>query len=165
MTFSDSVASTIDNSDITVSDDNNLGLSFAWQDSPNGQGMILVNRNKHYFTSDVDNLEQSIETVYAHFNGVAQFRQQHYVTTVSLGLGAAYVKSNRNSATYPSLTAAIGTRYEFSRTLAFVTEARMYGSLTKNNDTLFCNSSACQAQFSNSIWLETSLSAGLAFKF
>jgi len=112
------------------SDDQNYGVAFSWQEGPNGQGSILVNYVSHDYQSTTDNLTHSFDIIYAHFSGVAQFRQQDYVTTVSLGIGGAYFDAESNSDIYPSLTAAIGTRYEFSDALAFVTELRSYASLT-----------------------------------
>ncbi len=158
-TFSDNLATT------SPSDDRNYGLAFSWQDSPNGQGSILVNYVSHDYQSTTDNLTHSFDIIYAHFSGVAQFRQQDYVTTVSLGIGGAYFDSEYNNDIYPSLTAAIGTRYEFSDALAFVTELRGYASLTDKDNNLFCNANACSAQFEDATWVETNLSIGIAYRF
>ncbi len=158
-TFSDNFATT------SPSDDRNYGLAFSWQDSPNGQGSILVNYVSHDYQSTTDNLTHSFDIIYAHFSGVAQFRQQDYVTTVSLGIGGAYFDSEYNNDIYPSLTAAIGTRYEFSDALAFVTELRGYASLTDKDNNLFCNANSCSAQFEDATWVETNLSIGIAYRF
>ncbi len=153
--------------ELSVDNGNNFGLAFAWQDTPNGQGQILLNFVSHDFSSasEAGNIEQSIDIIYAHFNGIAQFRQQGYVTTISLGLGGAYFDTDGGEELYPSITASLGTRYEFSESLALVTEIRGYGSLIDENDNLFCKDDICTANFDDSLWLETSISVGIAYKF
>ena len=163
--YSDNIDSTVSNNKLMVSNNNSYGLAFAWQNGSDGQGMILVNSSKHNFHSDLDNKTHSLNIVYAHFNGVAQFRQQNYITTFSIGLGGAYFKRDKNSNLYPSLTVAFGTRYQLSKNMAFVTELRGYATLTKNKDNLFCQNSSCSAQFSNATWIDSNVSMGITYKF
>ena len=68
--------------EISVSDDLHMGLAFAWQATNQGQGQILINTVSHDFTGDLDEKEHTIDIIYAHFSGVAQFKQQNYSTTV-----------------------------------------------------------------------------------
>ena len=150
--------------DIPVDNGTNFGIAVAWQDSPNGQGQIMLNSVSHDFT-DNNNTAQSLDILYAHFNGVAQFRQQNYVTTVSLGLGGAYFDSDMSEELYPSATLAFGTRYEFSQNVALVTELRGYASLVDEKDNLFCESNTCQAQFKDALWIDSNISIGIAVKF
>ncbi|REL30355.1 hypothetical protein [Thalassotalea euphylliae] len=154
-----------DGSDIAMSDDAHLGIAFSWQDSPNGQGQVLINYVKHDFDSQIDGTTEDLTLLYAHFSGVAQFRQQNYVTTFSLGLGGTFMDSDYESGLYPSATIAIGTRYEFSPTLAFVTEIRTYATLTDDDDDFFCEQSICAAEFDDTLYIDTSISVGLAFVF
>lgn len=163
--FASNVDSTIDGSKLSLDKGTNLGISFAWQDTPNGQGQVLLNFVSHDFNSPLDNQEHSLDIIYAHFSGIAQFRQQHYVTTFSLGLGGAYFDVDSENDLYPSLTAAIGTRYEFADNLALVTEIRGYMSLIKENEQLFCQDGLCSAKFNETLWTETTLSVGLAYSF
>ncbi len=142
----------------------NLGFAVAWQDSPNGQGQIMLNAVSHNFTGN-NNTDQSLDIIYAHFNGIAQFRQKNYVTTVSLGLGGAYFDSKLNEELYPSATLAFGTRYEFASNIALVTELRGYASLVNEKDNMFCEGSLCQAQFKDALWIESNISIGIAVKF
>jgi len=152
-------------SDISVDTGSNFGIAVAWQDSPNGQGQIMLNAVSHDFESDVDNNDYSLDIIYAHFNGIAQFRQQHYVTTVSIGLGGAYFDSEGGAELFPSATVAVGTRYEFSDRISFVTEVRGIASVVDNEDNIFCQAEICHAQFDDSLWVETTVSVGLAIKF
>ncbi|WP_448546678.1 hypothetical protein [Thalassotalea fusca] len=153
-------------SDNTLSVDNaaHFGLGIAWQESPNGQGQILINRVSHDFTSDFDNQEYDIDITYAHFNGVALFRQQNYITTFSIGLGGALIEGNGEEL-YLSATAAFGTRYEVSDNFAIVTEIRGYATLVDDEDELFCEDSVCVAHFEDSMFLEAAVSVGIAIKF
>ncbi len=150
---------------ISVDTGNNYGIAFAWQDSPNGQGQIMLNAVSHDFESEVDNNDYSLDIIYAHFNGIAQFRQQHYVTTVSIGLGGAYFDSDGGAELFPSATLAIGTRYEFSERMSFVTEVRGIASVVDNEDNIFCQADTCHAQFDDTLWVETTISVGIAIKF
>lgn len=150
---------------ISVDDGGNFSLAIAWQDSPNGQGQIMLNSVSHDFTSDLDEQGYSLDILYAHFNGVAQFRQQSYVTTVSLGLGGAYFDSDAGAEMYPSATLAVGTRYEFSTNLAFITELRGYASVVDENDGLFCQNDVCHAHFDDTLWIDANISIGIAYKF
>ena len=109
--YSNSIDSYNDNSALSLSNDINYGFSLAWQDGPNAQGMVSLSRVSHDYTSDTDNRNHSLDITYAHFNGVAMYRQANYVTTFSLGAGGAYFDAFSNSKFYPSLTAAIGSRY------------------------------------------------------
>lgn len=163
--FGPQFVSDIDASSLDVASDNSIGLGIAWQASNHGQGQILVNYINRDFISDIDTQPHSFKTIYAHFNGVTQFKQQHYTTTVSLGIGGTYFESDQSDVLYPSLTAAMGTRYEFSDNLAFITEVRSYMTLTKSDEKLFCDSSDCFARFENSIWFDTNVSVGLAYRF
>lgn len=163
--FASNIDNSIDGSKLSLDKGTNYGISFAWQDTPNGQGQVLLNFVSHDFNSALDNQEHSLDIIYAHFSGVAQFRQQNYVTTFSLGLGGAYFDVDSENDLYPSLTAAIGTRYEFSDDFALVTELRGYMSLIKENEQLFCQDGLCAAQFNETLWTETTLSVGLAYSF
>ncbi len=152
-------------SQISIDSATNIGLSFAWQDTPNGQGQVLINAVSHDFSNDLNDQDYSLDVIYAHFSGIAQFRQRHYVTTVSIGLGGSYFDADGGEELYPSLTAAMGTRYEFSQNLSLVTEIRGYASIIDENDDLFCKDDICSAQFDDTLWIETSVSVGVAYKF
>lgn len=154
-----------DSTDLSVNDASHYGFSIAWRDSPNGQGQILLNTVSHDFVSSADSQLHSFDVTYAHFNGVAQFRQRHYVTTVSLGLGGAYFDTDDKNELYPSFTLAFGTRYELSKNFALVTEIRGYASYIEDDNQLFCEGETCHALLEESVWLETSISAGFAFSF
>ncbi|GLX79304.1 hypothetical protein tinsulaeT_26440 [Thalassotalea insulae] len=163
--YSADLQSVVDGTELSVDNAMSYGIAFSWQDSPNGQGQLILNAVSHDFNSDLDGQEYSLDILYAHFNGVALFRQQNYVTTVSLGLGGAYFDSDMNQELYPSATLAIGTRYEFSDNLAFITELRGYASIIDNKDNNFCQDDICYATFNEGLWLETNLMIGVAVKF
>lgn len=152
-------------STLKVDSASHFGIGIAWQDSPKGQGQVLVNAVSHNFEGVEANSKHSLDIIYAHFNGVAQFRQNAYVTTFSLGVGGAYFDSQQSTTMAPSATAAIGTRYEFSNSFALVTEVRAYASLVDEDDELFCENDACAAQFDGSIFMEGALSFGIAYRF
>jgi len=151
--------------DISVDAGPNFGIGFAWQDTPKGQGQILINYVSHDFSGAEGTQDGSVDIIYTHFNGIAQFRQNAYVTTVSMGLGAGFFDTDASSEVYPSFTAAIGTRYEFSDAFAFITELRTYASLVDEDKNSFCKDDVCIAQYNGSLWYDTSLSVGLAFSF
>lgn len=153
------------NETVSIDDGNNFGFGLSWQDSPNGQGQILLNVVSHDYISSATNEEFSLDILYGHFNGVALFKQQNYTTTVSLGLGGAMFDSQHSEEVYPSATVALGTRYQFSDSLSFFTELRAYASLVDEDDNVFCSADICHAQFEDSLWLDTNISVGLAFKF
>jgi hypothetical protein len=152
-------------SDLTVDNGNNFGLSVAWQDSPNGQGQILFNTVNHNFISSSDLQEHSFDVSYLHFNGIAQFKQQSYISTVSLGIGGTYFETNNKDEIYPSVTVAFGTRYELSNNFAIVTELRGYASYIEEDNQLFCQETACHALIEDGIWLDGSISVGFAVQF
>ncbi len=163
MYSSDLVAS--DNTDINVDSGNNIAIGVAWQADVNGQGQILLNRVSHDFTSE-NAVNSSLDITYAHFNGVALFRQENYVTTMSLGLGGAYFDAEHGSEElYPSATISFGTRYEFSDAMAIVTELRAYASLIDEDDAMFCQQEVCAANFEDSLWIDSTISIGIAIKF
>lgn len=163
MYSSDLVAS--DNTDISVDSGNNIAIGVAWQADVNGQGQILLNRVSHDFTSE-NAVNSSLDITYAHFNGVALFRQENYVTTMSLGLGGAYFDAEHGSEElYPSATISFGTRYEFSDAMAIVTELRAYASLIDEDDAMFCQQEVCAANFEDSLWIDSTISIGIAIKF
>jgi hypothetical protein len=164
-TFSPDLDSDDLSSTLATSDELNIGFAYSWKDTPNGQGQILVNYIGRDFTNKSTQLGQSFDTIYAHFNGIAFFKDREYITTVGLGFGATYFKSDQDSALYPSLTFAVGTRYEFSDNLAFITELRGYATLVKDDDTLFCANDECLAHFDGAIWFDSQVSLGLAYRF
>ncbi len=165
--FSSDLVNSVDATELIIEDNSHYGLAIAWQDSPNGQGQILLNTASHNFISSTDLQEHSFDITYAHFNGVAQFRQRDYVTTVSLGLGTTYFETENKDKFYPSLTIAFGTRYELSRNFAIVTELRGYVSYIEDDNQLFCDeaTSSCHALLEESMWIEGSISVGFAVKF
>jgi len=163
--FSPDLANGDKSSTISTSNEPNIALAFGWQDSPTGQGQILINYVSRDFIDEVNQLNHSFDTLYTHFNGVALFKERNYITTVGLGIGATYFDSDYDNVIYPSLTAAIGTRYEFSDNLALVTELRAYATLTDEDDTLFCQNEICSAQFDGAIWFDGQISIGLAYRF
>ncbi|WP_077341263.1 hypothetical protein [Pseudocolwellia agarivorans] len=153
------------NASISVDTATHFGIAVAWQESPNGQGQVLVNYASHDFVLGDDNQTSSVDVVYAHFNGIALFKQQSYITTVSIGLGAARFSGDGGSEIAPSFTAAIGTRYEISKEAAIVTELRAYASLMQDGDTLFCQTDICAAEYNDTTWIDTSISVGFSYKF
>ena len=157
--------SATDNSSINVDAGSNIAIGIAWQESVNGQGQILLNRVSHDFTSE-NNTNDSLDIIYAHFNGVALFRQQNYVTTMSLGIGGAYFDATSGGEeVYPSATVSLGTRYEMTDNIAIVTELRGYATLIDKDDAMFCQQDICSANFENSVWIDTTISVGIAIKF
>ena len=162
---SDNIDSAATNTSLSISNDTNYGIGFAWQNGINGQGQVLVNYVSHDYKSDLDNKNHSLNITYAHFNGIAMFRQENYITTLSLGLGGGYFDTDADNKLYPSLTIALGTRYEINNNWAFITELRSYATLTDKKDNLFCSQDICSAQFSDALWIESNLSVGLSYKF
>jgi hypothetical protein len=155
-----------DNSiDIKTTNEPNVAFAFSWQDSTTSQGQILVNYISRDFTDNIDQSKHSFDTLYAHFNGVAFYKERNYTTTVGMGVGAAYFNSDFDSAVYPSFTISIGTRYEYSVNLTFITELRAYATLTEEDDTVFCQNELCVAHFDNALWIDSQLSIGLAYRF
>lgn len=163
--FSSDITNSITNEDITVDSDTHLGISVAWQDTKNGQGQILLNYASHDFKVDEDSKSQSVDILYLHFNGVAQFRQRDYVTTFSIGLGGARFSGDGGSEISPSFSASLGTRYELSPVASIVTELRGYASVMQDGDTLFCKDEICAPQYNDTLWIQTSISIGYAYKF
>ncbi len=155
----------IDNSNIDVDSGSNIAVGIAWQENVNGQGQILLNRVSHDFTGQ-NNEKETLDITYAHFNGVALFRQQNYVTTLGIGVGGAYFDADQGGEElYPSASVAFGTRYEFAENIALVTELRAYATLVDENDVMFCQQESCSANFDDSLWIDSSISVGIAFKF
>ncbi|WDE12945.1 hypothetical protein [Thalassomonas haliotis] len=163
--YSTDILGSDDSTEISVSDDPHLGFAIAWQAGNQGQGQILFNAVNHDFTGDLDQQKHSIDIIYAHFSGVAQFKQQSYSTTVALGIGGAYFDADNGSSLSPSITTAIGTRYEISKNLALVTELRLYASLTDEDDDILCQSETCIASFDGALWLDSAISFGIAYRF
>ncbi|MBA6351310.1 hypothetical protein [Colwellia sp. BRX9-1] len=163
--FSSDLINSQNGTDLVVTDDKNYGLAIAWQDSPNGQGQILLNTVSHDFISSSDQQEHSFDITYLHFSGVTQLKQQNYVTTISLGIGATYFETDSKNEIYPSLTMAFGTRYELSKNVALVTELRGYASYIEEDNQLFCQESICHALLEDGLWLDGGISVGLAIKF
>jgi len=163
--YSSDLLQSDEESELSLDGSTNFGIAIAWQDSSNGKGQILINSISHDFESDIDSYKHSLDIIYTHFSGIAQFRQQSYVTTVSLGLGGAYFDAEGGEELYPSATIAFGTRYEFSDRLSFVTELRGYASLVDAEDAMFCYDDVCSAEFDGSLWIDSSISLGIAVKF
>lgn len=164
-TFSPDLTNGNETKTLPTTNEPNIALALSWQDSPKGQGQILINYISRDFTDDIDQSTHSFDTLYTHFNGVALFKENNYITTVSLGIGATYLSSDFDNVTYPSLTAAVGTRYEFSDNLAFTTELRAYATLTDEDDTVFCQHDSCLAHFDSAIWFDSQISIGLSYRF
>lgn len=151
--------------ELSVDAGDSFALGIAWNDGPNGQGQFLFTSTNHEFETSAGTSSE-IDVIYAHFNGVAQFRQQNYVTTVSIGLGGAYYDvKDGNDDLLPSFTAALGTRYKINENFAVVTELRGFVTLTDDDSDLFCPDDVCIAQFESSLWIETSVSVGVAYSF
>lgn len=164
-TFSPDLNNGENTNSIPTTDEQNFGLAFSWQDSAKGQGQILVNYVSRDFTNDVTQTTHSFDTLYAHFNGIAFFKEKSYTTTVGIGVGATYFDTDYDDAIYPSFTASLGTRYEFSDNLALITEIRAYATIAKDDDRTFCNEDTCLAQFDSGIWVDAQASIGIAYRF
>lgn len=150
---------------VDVDNATSFGLGVSWLESPNGQGQVLISHASHDYEYGEENLTSSFDVLYAHFNGVALFRQKNYITTVSVGLGAARFSGDGGSEISPSFTAAIGTRYELSNAASIVTEIRSYASLMQDGDTLFCQNEVCSAEYDDTVWIDTAITVGFAYKF
>lgn len=163
--FTDELINGSTDESLSVSDEKNFGLSLAWQKGPSGQGQLLFNYASHDYNSQLDNSVKSFDVLYGHFGGVAQYSQQNYTTTVSVGVGGAHIKADEGSDVFPSVTMAVGTKYSMSPELSLVTELRAYGSLVDEDKSLFCKKDTCSAVFSDSLWVESTVWVGLAYKF
>ncbi len=151
--------------ELTVEKGNSFGLGIAWKDGPNGLGQVLVTSTSHEFDTNIGTTG-NMDVIYAHFNGVAQFKQHNYITTVSIGLGGAYYDVEDGSDDiFPSFTAALGTKYQINQQFAFVTELRSYVTLTDEDNELFCQAGNCLAEFEDSLWIETAISVGVTYSF
>ena len=64
-----------------------------------------------------------------------------------------------------SASVAFGTRYEFSKQVALVTELRAYATLIDEDDAMFCQQELCSANFKDSLWIDSSITVGIAYKF
>jgi len=164
-TFSPDLATGDNVYSLSTTNEPNFALALSWQDTPTGQGQILVNYISRDFTDNIDQSTHSFDTIYTHFNGVAFFKERNYITTVGIGVGATYFNSDFDDVIYPSLTFAVGTRHEFSDNLALTTELRAYATLTDDDDTLFCQDETCFAHFDSAIWFDGQISIGLAYSF
>jgi hypothetical protein len=151
--------------EIETTNEPNIAFAFSWQESVKGQGQILINYISRDFTDNIDQSTYSFDTLYAHFNGVSFYQERNYTTTVGIGVGVAYFNSDFNDALYPSVTFALGTRYTISDNLTFITELRAYATLTKENDTVFCQNENCVAHFDDTLWIDKQFSIGLAYNF
>ncbi|OUR60273.1 hypothetical protein A9Q74_13710 [Colwellia sp. 39_35_sub15_T18] len=164
-TFSPDLESSDNTTTLATTDEQHLGVAFSWRDSPTGQGQILVNYIARDVTDQDSQAIHAFDTLYTHFSGVALFKDRGYTTTVGLGLGATYFNSDFDSAVYPSFTASVGTRYNFSDNVVFITELRAYATLIKEDSSLFCQNDSCLAQFDGAIWFDSQISVGLAYAF
>lgn len=151
--------------ELSVDSSDSIGLGIAWKDGPNGLGQILITSTKHDFDNNFGS-KSEMDVIYAHFNGVAQFRHQNYVTLVSIGVGGAYYDvDGGHDDVFPSLTAALGTKYQIDENFAIVTELRGYATLTDEDSDLFCQGESCLGEFDNALWFETSISLGVSYSF
>jgi hypothetical protein len=156
---------------VSVDDTTAVGLIIGWDKGVLGQGQLSLSYGSYDFKTTVDDelIDSSFDLLYAHFNGVAHYRQQNYTTTVSFGLGATFIDSDNDSSSYPSITAGLGTRYNISQNLALITELRAYGTFADDDSSLFCrsgaNGSSCFAQFDGSFWVDAALRLGIAYRF
>lgn len=163
-TFSDDIVSE-DGASLGLTDDTHFAVSYAWQDTPNGQGMIMLYRTSHDFDKQNNMGKGQLDVTYLHFNGVAMFKDENYTTTLSIGAGGAFMEADEGSKVFPSLTVALGTRHEFQSNLALQTELRAFASLTDKSNDLFCQSDVCSAKFDSKVWTDTSFSIGLTYRF
>jgi hypothetical protein len=176
-TFSPDLVTQNKSSDVSVDNNLNFSLGFAWQENSHklskkkGQGQLLINYISRDFTAgDIDNNLQtdkkfSLDTLYVHFNGVSFMQESSYNTTVSLGFGATYFNTDFDNAIYPSVSTAIGTRHEITPELTFITEVRIYATLVDDDDPLFCQQNSCVSAFEDALWFDTNISIGLAYSF
>lgn len=164
-TFSPELISDDYTEELSTTNEPNLALAFSWKDSTNGQGQILLNYISRDFTDNIDQSNHSFDTLYAHFNGVAFFKERNYITTVGMGVGLTYFNSDFDSTIYPSITFAVGTRYELSHNLAFITELRAYATLTKDDESVFCQDDTCVAHLNDAVWFDGQVAIGLAYSF
>ncbi len=157
--------------DSSVNSGTNYSLAFAWQEAARkqriypGQGQVLINYSSRDFVSNTDKQLHDFDILYTHFNGVTFMNEKNYVTTVGLGFGAAYFDGENDSAIYPSITSAIGTRHVLSSNLFLVTEVRVYVTLVEDDANLFCQQGTCFANFNESIWFDSNISVGFSYSF
>lgn len=169
-TFSPDLISGDRASDISVTDEVNFSMAIAWQEATSkqrksqGQGQVLINYINRDYT-DTSGAKHDFSTYYAHFNGVTFMQSGNHTTTIGFGLGGAFFDTDNDSAIYPSVTASVGTRHNISDNLTFITEVRMYASLVKDDDELFCQAENCSAYFNDAIWFDSNISIGLAYRF
>jgi len=164
-TFSPKLISGDNTEELATTNEPNLALAFSWQDSTDGQGQVLLNYISRDFTDNIDQSNHSFDTLYAHFNGVAFFKERNYITTVGMGVGVTYFNSDFDNAIYPSITFAVGTRYELSDDLTFITELRAYATLTKDDESVYCQDGTCVAHINDAVWFDGQVSIGLAYSF
>lgn len=163
--YSSDLVNSNDETDIDIDEQTHYGIAVAWEANKHGQGQILINAVSYDFKNSNDQSEESLDIIYAHFSGVALFTQRNYTTSFAVGLGTAYFDSDNNDEFYPSLTLALGAKYKLSQHLSFVTEIRGYASYIEEDDNLFCEGDLCSAYFDDTLWIDTSISAGIAYRF
>lgn len=169
-TFSPDLHSGDKTTSLSTTDEMNFSMAIAWQEATSkqrknqGQGQVLINYINRDYT-DTSGIKRDFSTYYAHFNGVTFMQSGSHTTTIGFGFGGAFFDTENDSAIYPSVTASVGTRHEISNNLSFITEVRMYASLVKDDDKLFCQAENCSAYFNDAVWIDSNISIGLAYRF
>ncbi|PKG38702.1 outer membrane beta-barrel protein [Psychromonas sp. Urea-02u-13] len=156
--------------------DNNFAqaLALSWYYGSNTEGELFYSNSKHDFSMSGSNpsdknVSTDIYISYLHFGGRVNFvNETPFSTSIGLGIGATFFVPDDNQydndvALSGSITG--GVRYELNDQWALKADLRVYGTVLKNDSSLFCGDNECLVKLDGEVYVQTDLMAGVEYKF
>ena len=169
--ISDDLTDTETGEKAKISDDVSQALALSWYYGRNTEGELLFSNSKQNFkiSSEGSDVDTDLYINYLHFGGRVNFVDSSpFSTSIGLGIGATFFvpdESQYDTEIVFSGNITGGVRYEINKQWALKGDLRFYGSVLKNNSTLFCSDNQCLIQLDGELYVQTEFMAGIEYKF
>ncbi|PKF62587.1 hypothetical protein CW745_03970 [Psychromonas sp. psych-6C06] len=145
-------------------------IALSWYYGRNTEGELLYSNSKQNVTISGENQQTTdLYTSYLHFGGRVNFVDNGpFSTSLGLGVGATFLvpdDSMYDNEIALSGNITGGMRYELNDQWALKADLRFYGTVIKNNSSLFCGDGKCLIQLEGEVYVQTELMAGVEYKF
>jgi len=155
---------------ISLSEEINYGLLFAWDYDRKRQGEFLINHYNSQFSQTIDPIatNNNIAVTYAHIGGNVPISDGYLPAYITAGLGLTHLSpedSLLDDETRFSMNVGIAIKIPVSEHLSFRFGGRVYATFFNSDSKIFCNEENCAISISSDLWIQSEVNAGLTFTF
>jgi len=150
-----------------ISNDFSQALAISWSQNNRVEAELFYSISNHNLT--ITDIDTDLYISYLHLGGKTNLiNRGPFSTSIGAGIGATFFnpdESQYDSETDFSGNINLGARFQLSPNLALKADLRLYGTVINSHSALLCHHNQCVIDIDGDLYVQTSLMAGIEFKF